>query len=643
MAVTTGDELYQVNVSDGTDTVQHPIKDAKAREDIGGLKSAVESLPVSTNDLKTEMFVKYINVNVGIGQTVDVDTLFGTTARHRVVPCYKGDKFHYKGTGANSDGRAWAFTDASYKLISVADSTSAIDVTLVAPADGYAIFNFSANSYFGDSALSITRAMPYPNNEQINVLSELGSSDVTKNVISGYRIKTAISEGNTVDITPGTSASYGYYITDIKRGEKITITGTGGGDPRLWAFTDKAYRLLRSANASATATDLELTALQDGYFIANVAVAQTYSIVLHRYIALNSSSGANSFINPYDFGVVGDGVTDDTSAINRALAAAEDGEIYFPAGTYLFSGTLKILSNTHMCGAGYSTVFRLANTFSLDSIVHRADDNMVFKPMIMTVAGSESCLLENFKLVGQTSAFVDEAEAGLLVMGNDHIVNHVYLENINYFPDDFSGRTTNAPAWGFAIFNANRVRVTNCRAEYCGYETIGTEAARDILIDKFYAGYANQTAMQIHRNSYNVVCSDCTVFYTLENGRTLRPGFTMHGATAEYNLSDIKIDRCDILGSIVFVMGYEQNVSITNSKINGNLSNNNSVYRDGLMVRGNWFDGAILATADNAIITDNAVKVNAGTYMIRVKGNNVVAQNNIPLGSVTLVYIVPHE
>lgn len=642
MAVTTGDELYQVNVSDGTDTVQHPIKDAKAREDIGGLKSAIESLPVSTEDLKTEMFAKYINVNVGVGQTVDINTLLGTTARHRVIPCHKGDQFHYKGTGVNSDGLAWAFTDASYKLISVAAGTSAMDVDLVAPEDGYAIFNFSVSSYFGESTLTIIRAMPYPNNEQINVLSELGAHDVTNSIISGFRIKTAISPGSTVDITPGASASYGYYITDIKKGERVTLTGTGGGDPRLWAFTDKTNRLLRSANASATATDLELTALQDGYFIANVATAQTYSIVLHRYIALRHPE-SGGIVNLSDFGVVGDGVTDDTSAINRALAAAENGEIYFPAGTYLFSGTLKIPSNTYVHGAGYSTVFKLANTFSLDTVTHRADDNMVFKPMIMTAAGSESCLLENFKLIGQTSAFVDEAEAGLLVMGNDHIINHVYLENINYFPDDFSGRETNAPAWGFAIFNANRVRVTNCRAEYCGYETIGTEAARDILIDKFYAGYANQTAMQIHRNSYNVVCSDCTVFYTLEDGRTLRPGFTMHGATAEYNLSDIKIDRCDILGSIVFVMGYEQNVSITNSKINGNLSNNNSVYRDGLMVRGNWFDGAILAVADNAIITDNAVKVNTGTYMIRVKGNNVVAQNNIPLGSVTLVYIVPHE
>jgi hypothetical protein len=54
-----------------------------------------------------------------------------------------------------------------------------------------------------------------------------------------------------------------------------------------------------------------------------------------------------------DFGAVGDGVTDDTAAIQAAITASK--EVYFPPGNYLISSPLSISSNVQLTGAGRRT------------------------------------------------------------------------------------------------------------------------------------------------------------------------------------------------------------------------------------------------------------------------------------------------
>jgi hypothetical protein len=67
-----------------------------------------------------------------------------------------------------------------------------------------------------------------------------------------------------------------------------------------------------------------------------------------------------------DFGAVGDGVTDDSAAINTAIetvSAAGGGVVYMPAGTYLCDDEqILLLSNVHLKGAGegITTILRSA-------------------------------------------------------------------------------------------------------------------------------------------------------------------------------------------------------------------------------------------------------------------------------------------
>lgn len=85
-------------------------------------------------------------------------------------------------------------------------------------------------------------------------------------------------------------------------------------------------------------------------------------------LALKPDNGARAIgkgelvINVKDYGAKGDGVTDDTAAINAALALG--GRVYAPVGTYHVSGELKVPSNTKFYGAGID-----ATTFFMDDDV----------------------------------------------------------------------------------------------------------------------------------------------------------------------------------------------------------------------------------------------------------------------------------
>jgi hypothetical protein len=57
-------------------------------------------------------------------------------------------------------------------------------------------------------------------------------------------------------------------------------------------------------------------------------------------------------INVKQHGAVGNGITDDTAAIQKAAPAAVGKTLYFPDGTYLVSGTITIGDNTVVTGAG---------------------------------------------------------------------------------------------------------------------------------------------------------------------------------------------------------------------------------------------------------------------------------------------------
>ena len=93
----------------------------------------------------------------------------------------------------------------------------------------------------------------------------------------------------------------------------------------------------------------------------------TTSFVAANPYPLPSTSGRINLLNVKDYGATGDGVTDDTTALQLAIQAALPGmTVWYPRGTYIVSSSLTLNSQVRHVGDGYeATILKLkasANT-----------------------------------------------------------------------------------------------------------------------------------------------------------------------------------------------------------------------------------------------------------------------------------------
>lgn len=83
-------------------------------------------------------------------------------------------------------------------------------------------------------------------------------------------------------------------------------------------------------------------------------------VCLAPYCAHAGAQQTDRFvINVRDFGAVGDGVTDDTSAMQAAFDRASGKTVLIPSGTYLVSADLQVKSKSTIRGDGYGSLLKL--------------------------------------------------------------------------------------------------------------------------------------------------------------------------------------------------------------------------------------------------------------------------------------------
>ncbi len=156
-------------------------------------------------------------------------------------------------------------------------------------------------------------------------------------------------------------------------GDSVFITATGNNNLLTNINTEYSINLMGDNNNWQSAQQTKIGSVEPLIYKQPVALNNSFNFVPAKtetgeeyklLVSKNDESGF-LFVNVKEYGAKGDGVTDDTAAIN--LAMLQKGTIYFPPGTYLISDTLKLYK-------------RLNNSLFLDNACIKAAATIV--PML---------------------------------------------------------------------------------------------------------------------------------------------------------------------------------------------------------------------------------------------------------------------
>ena len=139
------------------------------------------------------------------------------------------------------------------------------------------------------------------------------------------------------------------------------------GTNSLSVFVDGVNQYGPGAQYAYTETDSDTVTFNSGLHVGaevkfvtsqlqNASVGDasqvTYDPPFTGSVATNVEAKLAQTVSVKDFGAVGDGVTDDTTAIQDAVDAAENAELYFPPGDYKLTSSVTIPGRITIRGAG---------------------------------------------------------------------------------------------------------------------------------------------------------------------------------------------------------------------------------------------------------------------------------------------------
>lgn len=293
-------------------------------------------------------------------------------------------------------------------------------------------------------------------------------------------------------------------------------------------------------------------------------------------VARGFTSKVGEIVSVKDFGAVGDGVTDDTAAIQAAIASLA-GTIHFPDGTYITSATIRLVNNNQILqGAGRSRT-TIAADFRGGAVVQieRARCS-IFDMAISTKAGSARRAASPLGVTPPSAAVGgNSTDHGIVILETSSPTTYATISRVD---------TVYQPAFGLALFGSgtgtviDQVGVTSCGGHGMYLDNggkLGTTLGRNGIVDirsciiQSCWGAGLSIGVGGPNTSYRVRVTNCDIFSNaVGDGGTNQPAFyAAGGAEIEANCEQLLLDSCAVgFNARGINIGLSNSVMITNCR-----------------------------------------------------------------------------
>lgn len=346
-----------------------------------------------------------------------------------------------------------------------------------------------------------------------------------------------------------------------------------------------------------------------------------------------------------DYGAKGDGITDDTEAIYAALAAAEDGEIYFSRGVYRISRSIMIDLSVH----GPLTIRGVAggSTIAMEGegaafVVRGNHDGSALPASVEedVWAREKFFVLESVEILGKN----EEADGIEMIRLMQPVVRNCLFRNLRY-GIHLVVRNRNVMLEGNHIYHGNKYGVfldevnlhqINIHDNHISYCSQGGIVVRNSEIRNIQI-VGNDIEYNYDHQSSDP-CAD--IFFDVEEKGSIREG-TISG-------NNIQAERSEGGATIHFQGSSEDRLKIGLLSISGNhISNQETLIRishaKGISITGNTMIRGYkyhidLEEAENVVLQGNVVDHNPEYFLgdhdhqggIRIVGNrDIIVAGNI--------------
>ena len=239
--------------------------------------------------------------------------------------------------------------------------------------------------------------------------------DANGNPLAGGKLYT-YAAGTTTPLATYTDSS-----GTVPNSNPIILDSRGEAAVWLGSYAYK-FKLTNSADVEVWTVD-NITSIQ--YLSDALATSSGSSLVGFLQSGTSATSRTvqsklRDVVSVKDFGAVGNGVTNDSVAIQNAINAAVGKQLFLPKGTYLISSAISLPSNTNIVGEGWQSILYLASGANT-KVLTNSD----------IVNGNNNIWLDSFAIDGNSAG----QSGGSYAVGidfnyvNDFKINNVYVHH----------------------------------------------------------------------------------------------------------------------------------------------------------------------------------------------------------------------